>query len=683
MIYISPEKSCFSPRQHMPALLYIFAGGKTHVNDVMNRFGYVVNAAHGRVPGPFVPLQDEPQEVGSIPAKNRKTILVPQIQSMTEYILKHHKRMLLRALNQSIKDGVLDLPMDVDHGQITLSSANCTFGEMNFWRYDKYTALADVIIKPEIFDGNALVTCPLYVELWINMKTGMEFYTGDCGLLKDLPDRHYWRLSKYMIPILRKDEIEAGSEALLLSQCPQALSDNREHDAYILAARMGLRVERLPLYKKARTLSMLFFCPGNVMVQDDPEDPNDDPPEPYTVTIPGDTILINTRAVHKDYCQLEIYHECIHYDWHFMFYRLQHMHTNDINALKTKRIVVTDKTQNVNPLSWMEWQANRGSFGLMMPLSMMNPVVNKEKSKLAGTSLHWGKRYDIIIRSIAHDYDLPKFRVRARLLQMGFIAARGACNYVDGAYIDPFAFDLSKGNGNYVFVLTRRNYLDEYQSNPLFREQMDSGDYVFVDGHICLNDERFVMETAKGLKLTPWANEHVDECCLRFINVYEPCGLSEYVFGCLNSDEEYNRHYLSFAVDSDTLSVREKMEHINRVLKSLPDSFHGALSRLMKDRNITEEKMSELTGLSVSTIDRLRTAEKDNYSLDQVMVICIVLHLPPWLSSQMIKRAGLLLKDTEQHNVYRAILDCMFMDPLEMVQAFLVESGYKPLKLKA
>ena len=93
--------------------------------------------------------------------------------------------------------------------------------------------------------------------------------------------------------------------------------------------------------------------------------------------------------------------------------------------------------------------------------------------------------------------------------------------------------------------------------------------------------------------------------------------------------------------------------------------------------------MSELTGLSVSTIDRLRTAEKDNYSLDQVMVICIALHLPPWLSSQMIKRAGLLLKDTELHNVYRAILDCMFMDSLEMVQAFLVESGYKPLKLKA
>ena len=73
---------------------------------------------------------------------------------------------------------------------------------------------------------------------------------------------------------------------------------------------MGLRVERLPLYRKDHTLSMLFFCPGTVTVQDQPESPEDEPPQPYEVTLSEKTILINTRAVHKDYCQLEIYHEC-------------------------------------------------------------------------------------------------------------------------------------------------------------------------------------------------------------------------------------------------------------------------------------------------------------------------------------------------------------------------------------
>ena len=68
--------------------------------------------------------------------------------------------------------------------------------------------------------------------------------------------------------------------------------------------------------------------------------------------------------------------------------------------------------------------------------------------------------------------------------------------------------------------------------------------YVFADGHVCLNDERYVRAAANGLRLTAWANAHVDQCCLRFVSVYEPCGFSDYRFSCLNSDEEYNRHYI-------------------------------------------------------------------------------------------------------------------------------------------
>lgn len=654
------------------------------MNEAMNRFSYVENTAQRRVPGPYVPLQDEPQEVGDVRAKkNTKTVLVPQIQSMTDYILKHHKRMIFQTLNKEIQVGTLKLPDDVDAGQVHLSAANCSLGEMNFWRYDKYTALADIIVKPEIFTGQTLATCPLYVELWINMETGMEIVAGECGHLDQLPERPFWRLSKYLIPILRKDEIESGAEDLLFSISPKAMTDRREHDAFLLASRMGLNVERLPLYKKDRTLSMLFFCKGTVMVQDDPEGPDEEKPRPYEVTLPGNTILINTRAVHKDFCQLEIYHECIHFDWHFMFYRLQDMHNNDINALKTRRIVITDKTQNPNPLNWMEWQANRGSFGLMMPLSMMRPLVSENLSRFAGGSLHLGRRYDATIRKIAREYDLPKFRVRARLIQMGHIGAKGALNYVDGRYIEPFAFDLSKGGGNHNFVLTRENLFEEYENNPVFRERMDSGHYVFADGHVCLNEESYVIDTPLGLRLTAWANAHVDQCCLRFINVYETLGLSDYCFGCLNSDEEYNRHYISFAEDANELSAKERLEHMNRVLAALPDSFPEAMDFLMRSSKVTTEQLVERCGLSESTITRLRTKESDNYKMDQIIVLCVALHLPPWLSSEMLNKAGLILRSTKQHRAYRLILDCLFMDSIDDVQNFLVASGCSKLKLKA
>lgn len=83
------------------------------MNDVTRRFGFSPNAAHGRVPGPYAPLQDEPQDAGDICAAvdaNTKTVPVPQIQSMKAYILKHHRQMIFDALNESIRAGALEMP---------------------------------------------------------------------------------------------------------------------------------------------------------------------------------------------------------------------------------------------------------------------------------------------------------------------------------------------------------------------------------------------------------------------------------------------------------------------------------------------------------------------------------------------------------------------------------------------
>ena len=252
------------------------------MNDVVSRFRYACGEANGRVPGPIAPLQDEPQSESSIqPVRNRKTVLVPQIQSMKDYILRHHKRMIINTLNRSIKEGTLRLPIQNEDTPPTFTSAGCSFGDMNFWRVDKYTALADIIVKVDVFDEDDISTVSLYAEMWIHMEKGMEFQMGDCGYLEQLPERDFWRLSIYMIPILHKEEIEAGGEELLLKLIPDALTNKQKHDPFLLAERMGLKVMRLPLYDNTRTLSMLFFAAGTVTVQEDPENEDDDPTPPY------------------------------------------------------------------------------------------------------------------------------------------------------------------------------------------------------------------------------------------------------------------------------------------------------------------------------------------------------------------------------------------------------------------
>lgn len=91
--------------------------------------------------------------------------------------------------------------------------------------------------------------------------------------------------------------------------------------------------------------------------------------------------------------------------------------------------------------------------------------------------------------------------------------------------------------------------------------------------------------------------------------------------------------------------------------------------------------MEERAGISARTISRMRTQERRDYSLDQVIAICIALQLPPWLSREMIAKAGYLFRPIKQHQAYQLVLDCMFMDSVEDVQRFLVEAGCEKLRL--
>lgn len=602
----------------------------------------------------------------------KKVVTVPRIQSMKDYILKHYKRLILSEINRQIDQGTLRSIQEACAEPVKINVSNCTFREITFWRCDTHQLLAEVAIDTAVATGHGRLCEELYCELLISMKATTTVVCGECGFRRDQPERNLWKLSHYLVPILRKDEVEKGAEALLMKHCPHALEAPNEHSAYLLARRMGLRVESLPLYHQTGTLSMLFFCDGNLLVD------QDDDETPRCATVSANTIVINTNAVHKDCCQLEIYHECIHYDWHAMFFRLQDMHHSDLRKMQTKRIIVTGDKVPANPLYWMEWQARRGSFALMMPLALMKPMITILWNHPARKALHAGKRFDSMIRTIARDHELPKFRVRARLVQMGYVAAKGALNYVDGRYIEPFAFSSSNGEGNHSFVIDRKSLFAIYQESATFRTQISHGAYIYVDGHVCLNSEKYVRQTTNGMRLTPWANAHVDACCLRFISVYESCGIADYCFGAMNSDEAYNRHYMAFAESGNTRTAREHLHAMSTLIAALPASFPEALCYLMTQARTTIEKLEEDAFISNRTISRLRTdRERRDYSLDQV----IALHLPPWLSRDMVAKAGFVFRPIRQHQAYQMVLDCLFMDSVNDVQQFLLSTGCEPLRL--
>ena len=251
--------------------------------------------------------------------------------------------------------------------------------------------------------------------------------------------------------------------------------------------------------------------------------------------IPANTIVINTNAIKKEYSDFKIYHECVHYYEHCLFFRLQEMHHNDLLRMKTEEIEITEDEEKVNnPVYWMEKQANRCAYGLMLPANFMRRIMAEKRGTL-NTYAHEGEKYEQIGLAIAEEYHIPHFRLRARMIQLGHIHAKGALNYVDRVRIQPYSFDEeSLRRSEHTFNIDRVTAGCLYEKNLDFRKLLDSGKFIYADGHIVRNEPRFVEQAPWGHMLTPWASRRVDRCCLRFTRIYVQENAGEI---CLRADE--------------------------------------------------------------------------------------------------------------------------------------------------
>lgn len=107
--------------------------------------------------------------------------------------------------------------------------------------------------------------------------------------------------------------------------------------------------------------------------------------------------------------------------------------------------------------------------------------------------------------------------------------------------------------------------------------------------------------------------------------------------------------------------------------------FGEALKLLMNDRDVSVEQMESESGLSVSTVKRLRAGQEA--SAEQVVAISVALRLPPMVSSDLLRMCGITLDFNNQRNtVYQMILTGHYKDGIEKVNVYLAACGCAPLK---
>jgi malonyl CoA-acyl carrier protein transacylase len=84
---------------------------------------------------------------------------------------------------------------------------------------------------------------------------------------------------------------------------------------------------------------------------------------------------------------------------------------------------------------------------------------------------HAGEKFERVGKELAKNLHMPHFRIRARLIQLGNIEAKGALNYVARELIEPFAFNTdSWREEQHTFVV------DEATVKPCSKTESGSSD---------------------------------------------------------------------------------------------------------------------------------------------------------------------------------------------------------------
>ena len=652
--------------------------------------------------------------------QSEDTIVLPEIVSMTDYIRRHYEKEIICACMNQIYglqlcvmyEGKLfhDVPGlgPIDYGEEELILTDelspgewgepCEFEHqprvyaadvrpvdgsitwMSFRRIADGCIEADLTIEMEFYfryGGHGRfkqITQKYYTTLWMDMDDSPNVEFGDFSLRRHLKNDSGVKLDEYLVPVYKWDDIEQESENIIFHTISEGLSDAKWLQPGLLAERLGLNIVYLSLYKRPRTASILFFGPGEVLTAADSEEKL----EPIPVKVNGNTIVLNTRKPGQE--RDAIFHECFHYVEHRLFFQLQQLHNTDISYLAKWKPVELKKDER-SPIEWIEWQAHIGSQCLQMPKRLLRKRISDELSDMQKLGRHMGFKLQAAGRKLAKEFNVYNYQLRNRMIHVGFPAAKGALNFVEDDYITPFAFELGECHGSQTFVISPKEVADEYVRNEVFRELIDTGRYIYADGHVCLNEPQYVIRQGDRLRLTEWANAHVDQCCLRFVRNYIRDKHSHYVFGQLNSDEEYNGRSLALSLQSSAEDALKQAQEMSQVLLNLPGSFSGTLIAHMKRVGITRDRLAEEAMMSGTMIKRMRTSERD-LTLDQVIAVCIGLHIPPEYSFDLIEKAGFRLRNTPEHLIYKSILQTMYMEKLMNIQKLLAKCGCGELRLR-
>ena len=617
--------------------------------------------------GPVITVPDPLRPGNFVSYPNPDWQGMPEIISFTDFLRWNYSADYGRYIREKYSERELPLPYGLSYEALVI---NVTI-EGGF--YDR-TGISDFImhiICDVCFDCGGCIVHQRYRISGYFRGSSSSLFMEDVDIYNGERIRCHAPLDEFLVPVMSRKNYDQTAREIIDRYCSRKAAYSCRIDGRSLACAMGYDVIFKRLSLNGRIKSKLIFDSKDVTVYDDSG-------IPVSLTVPSNTILADVSLLDDERVNNVLIHECIHIYLHHIFYYVQSLYRREASREIPEFLDYFYSEKQQDCVMWMETQANSIARRIQMPADIATDLIIDFIDSNEGNMSF--EKYRELIDYIKTSFGVSRYSAKKRIIELGWKEVRGVYTYCTNGYVEDHEIEESLPPEN-TYTLPLGCIAQIFASSQEFSALVKSGRYIYADGHLCRNDEKYVIrENGSVFGITEYARHHMSECCISFRRVYEKQKYS-YTYGELN--KEALNAIVEYTLDNEQKrklrkTVFERNKEIDLIYTQLAANPLGETIKFhMKRRGITAEMLSERSGLGLSTISKLRKGSK--VKLETILAFSVALELEkPYMSDLMRKANVQFDTGNHVHNVYMAILELYPDANVYQINEFLREEGYTP-----
>jgi len=550
-----------------------------------------------------------------------------------------------------------------------------------FYKVDNECFINDVIVTAEIAaigEGHQERLSQWYrIRIKRSIAGDLTPDSIDISIYDKEDDLSYPVMTDYLVPNFRTkvhkeqevyDMLSKYYEKAVKSPCPVI--------GHELADNMGYDVAEAVLSPNRKFKGRILDSSGEIMVYN----PDKDRMEIREFKKP--TILIDHHANqgrYYDSTNSTIIHECIHGYTHPFFMKLQHIYWEELSTVGIEPDLETLLTENADceEIRKMEKQAKSMTAMAQMPVTSFETVYKQILEQNTMKYFNADRAIQETITDVSKFYIAPKASVKIRMSECGIKDGEGINVRCNGGYIPRHSWSR-KIAWNQSYTIERSALDVLVNSNARLKKLLHNKLAVYVEGHICLNHEKYVTaRVCGGYMMTSEGRKDLSKCCLLFSKEWK-YGDIEYTAASLNNIDKRGLEEVDVTDEELDIFLNE-VNMADELPDHRRDDFYIMLKKHKDRLSMTEGELATVSTIEPSRLHNIMINNVKKISVREVVAIALGLGMQPEEIFEFVKKSSAKFEDNYDDFLLQMLIKRKYMWSVPTFNAALVKMNQPPL----